>query len=132
MGLPGGSVVKNPPGNAGDKETWAQSLGQEDPLEEYCTPVLLLRKSHGQRSLAGSSPWGHRESDTTEHSADFGDCLPPALHTSSVSHAAPLSPQITISATAREILPQHTSNYVPPLFEITFGFLSPTGSCSKP
>ena len=31
------------------------------------TPVLLPGKSHGQRSLAGSSPWGHKESDMTEH-----------------------------------------------------------------
>ena len=30
------------------------------------TPVLLPRKSHGQRSLGGYSPWGHEESDTTE------------------------------------------------------------------
>ena len=30
------------------------------------TPVLLPRKSHGQRSLVGYSPWGHEESDTTE------------------------------------------------------------------
>ena len=30
------------------------------------TPVLLPAKSHGWRSLAGSSPWGHEESDTTE------------------------------------------------------------------
>ena len=30
------------------------------------TPVLLLRKSHGWRSLVGCSPWGHEESDTTE------------------------------------------------------------------
>ena len=29
-------------------------------------PVLLPGKSHGQRSLAGYSPWGSRESDTTE------------------------------------------------------------------
>ena len=29
------------------------------------TPVFLPGKSHGQRSLAGSSPRGHRESDTT-------------------------------------------------------------------
>ena len=28
--------------------------------------VLLPRKSHGQRSLVGCSPWGHYESDTTE------------------------------------------------------------------
>ena len=27
-------VVKNPPANAGDIETWVQSLGGEDPLKE--------------------------------------------------------------------------------------------------
>ena len=30
------------------------------------TPVFLLGKSHGQGRLAGYSPWGHKESDTTE------------------------------------------------------------------
>ena len=30
------------------------------------SPVLLPKKSHGQRSLVGYSPWGHKESDTTE------------------------------------------------------------------
>ena len=30
------------------------------------TPVLLPGKSHGWRSLAGYSPWGCTESDTTE------------------------------------------------------------------
>ena len=30
------------------------------------TPVLLPGKSHGQRSLVGCSPWGHKKSDTTE------------------------------------------------------------------
>ena len=32
------------------------------------TPVFLPGKFHGQRSLAGYSPWGHKEPDTTEHS----------------------------------------------------------------
>ena len=31
------------------------------------TPVLLLAEYHGQRSLAGYSLWGPKESDTTEH-----------------------------------------------------------------
>ena len=31
-------------------------------------PVFLPEESHGQRSLAGYSPWGHKESDTTEAS----------------------------------------------------------------
>jgi len=30
------------------------------------TPVLLPGKSHGQRSLVGCSPWGCKQSDTTE------------------------------------------------------------------
>ena len=50
------------------RETWVQSLGQEDPLkkEMATTPVLLPGKFHGWRSLVGYSPWGHKESDTTE------------------------------------------------------------------
>ena len=30
------------------------------------TPELLPGKSHGERSLVGCSPWGRKESDTTE------------------------------------------------------------------
>ena len=50
------------------RETWLRSLGREDPLEKerQSTPVLLPGKSHGQRSLVGYSPWGHKESDMTE------------------------------------------------------------------
>ena len=55
-------TVKNLPAM---QETWVWSLGQEDPLE-YPTPVFLPGKSPGQRSLAGYSPWGHKELDTTE------------------------------------------------------------------
>ena len=38
------------------------------PWRRKCqpTPVLLPGKSHGWRSLVGYSPWGHKESDTTE------------------------------------------------------------------
>ena len=45
-----------------------QSLGREDPLEKGMAthPVFLPGESQGQRSLAGCSPWGHTESDTTE------------------------------------------------------------------
>ena len=31
------------------------------------TPIFLPGKFHGQRSLVGYSPWGHKESGTTEH-----------------------------------------------------------------
>ena len=39
-----------------------RSLGQEDPLKEEMahTPLFLPGKSHGQRKLAGHSPWGHK------------------------------------------------------------------------
>ena len=47
-----------------------QFLSQEDPLEEGMqpTPVSLLGESHGQRSLAGYSPWGHKQPDMPEAS----------------------------------------------------------------
>ena len=31
------------------------------------TLIFLPGESHEQRSLAGYSPWGHKELDTTEH-----------------------------------------------------------------
>ena len=37
------------------------------------TPVFLPGESHGQRSLVGYSPWGHKDLDTTEHTAQ-GPC----------------------------------------------------------
>ena len=57
--------VKNLPAM---QETGVQSLGQEDPLEKgwQLTPVFLPGEFHGQRSLAGYSPQGHRESDKSE------------------------------------------------------------------
>ena len=50
------------------QETWVQSLGWEDPLEKGTAThsSVLLGESHGQRSLVGYSPWGYKESDTTE------------------------------------------------------------------
>ena len=47
------------------QETWVQSLSWGDPLEGS-TLVFLYEDSHGQRSLAGYSPWSHKELDTTE------------------------------------------------------------------
>ena len=50
-------------------ETWVRDLGQEDPLEEGMathSSILAWRNPHGQRSLAGYSRWGRKESDTTE------------------------------------------------------------------
>ena len=57
-------MVKNPPAM---QETRVLPLGQEGPLEKEITttPVSLPGKSHGQRSLAGHSPWGHKEANGT-------------------------------------------------------------------
>ena len=48
--------------------TQVPSLGWQDPLEEEMALhySILAWKRHGQRSLAGYSPWGCKESDTTE------------------------------------------------------------------
>ena len=35
------------------------------------TPVFLPGESHGQRSLAGCSLWGHKELDPTEHAHTY-------------------------------------------------------------
>ena len=50
------------------QEIYVRSLGQEDfPRKEMATCFRFLsRESHGQRSLAGYSPWGCKESDMTE------------------------------------------------------------------
>ena len=58
-------MLKNPPAM---QETWVQSLGWEHPLERAWqpTPVFLPGEFHGQKTLAGYNPWGHKESDMTE------------------------------------------------------------------
>ena len=64
--IPGSSVVKKKtlPSNAvdmnsisDDEDTWRTKWQP--------TPVFLPGKSHGQRSLAGYSSWGHKELDKT-------------------------------------------------------------------
>ena len=62
--------VKNLPAMQEIQETRVQSLRWEDPLEEematYFSIVARKISWAPQRSLAGYSPWGHKESDTTE------------------------------------------------------------------
>ena len=63
---PGGSDDKVSACNVGDLGSIPGS--RRSPAEENWqpTPVLLPGKSTGQRSPVGYSPWGRRESDTTE------------------------------------------------------------------
>ena len=44
---------------------WAEKIPWSRKWQ--CTPVFLPGKFHGQRRLAGCSPWGLRELDMTEH-----------------------------------------------------------------
>ena len=66
-GFPGGSVVKNPPANAGELDDMGSISGvRKIPCRRkgQPTPVFLPGKAHGQRNLVGYSPWGGKELDT--------------------------------------------------------------------
>ena len=65
-GLPGGNTgPKNRPANAGDIRDVGLIAGSgRSPGAGNGNPLSV--ESHGQRSLAGYSPWGHKESDMTE------------------------------------------------------------------
>jgi len=62
------------PGGSDDKESACNvDLGlilalERSPGGGYGNPLQCscLENPHGQRRLAGYSPWGHKESDTTE------------------------------------------------------------------
>ena len=43
---------------------WVRKIPWRRPWQP--TPVLLPGKTHGWRSMVGYSPWGRKESDTTE------------------------------------------------------------------
>ena len=57
---PGSSLVKNPPANAGDAGL-IPGLGRFPWRRQWqLTPIYLLVNSHGQRSLVGYNPQGHK------------------------------------------------------------------------
>ena len=66
LGFPGGSDGKESACIAGDLSS-IPGLGRS-PGERNSNPLQYscLQKSHGWRSLAGYSPWGWKELDTTE------------------------------------------------------------------
>ena len=92
LGFPGGTSGKEPACQCRrHNKTRVRSLGREDPLEKEMathssvlawelpwvgkipwrgewlpTPVFLPGEFHGQRNLAGYSPWGLKECDPTE------------------------------------------------------------------
>ena len=66
MGFPGGLDGEESACNAGDLSS-IPGLGRS-PGEGHGNPLQYsyLENPHGQRSLAGYSPWGYKESDMTE------------------------------------------------------------------
>ena len=71
LGFPGSSDGKQSSYNAGDLGSILEDSsggGHGSPLQYSC-----LENPHGQKSLVGYSPWGRKESDTTEE-------LRPAQH----------------------------------------------------
>ena len=72
-GFPSGSAVKNLSTNQEAQETWFDPWVGKMPWrrEWQPIPVFLAGESHGQRNLAGYSPWGRQESNTTEDTRWF-------------------------------------------------------------
>ena len=60
LGFPGGSVVMQKM----QVHSWVGKIPQRRKWQAI--PVFLPGKFHGQRSLVGYSPWGHKEYDMTE------------------------------------------------------------------
>ena len=67
MGFPGGIVVNNLLANAGEAKDagsipWVRKIPWRRKWQP--TPLYLPGNFHGQRSLAGYSPWGHTHACT--------------------------------------------------------------------
>ena len=90
------------------EETAVQPLGREDPWRRKWqpSPVSLPGGAHGQRSLVGYSPWGHKELDTTEglhfqFSPNTGPCRKLNGHDWGSGRWPPLSPLGGLTALRR-------------------------------
>ena len=92
-GLPSGPAVKDPPANTGDM---GSTLGWEDALEKEMDThsSIVAWEMPWTEEPGGLGPWGHKESDTTEHIKvptlphTTGDMLSKLLHlpTAKVCH----------------------------------------------
>ena len=71
--------VMNPPAEQETQETQVQSLGQEDPLEEEMSTHsnILTWEIPWTEEPSGYSPWGCKESDTTQGLNNNSACLLP-------------------------------------------------------
>ena len=74
MGFPGGTVVKISHANAGDTRDPGSvpgsgrffAVGNGNPLQYACLENSMYRKAW-RAPIRGSSPWGCKELDMTEH-----------------------------------------------------------------
>ena len=70
MGFPGDTAVKNLPANAGDIRDMSSvpglgrspGVGYSDPSQYFCLENSMVREAQW-----ATVPWGHKESDMTEH-----------------------------------------------------------------
>ena len=105
-GFPVGSVVKNPPANAGDTRDAGSIPGSgRSPGEGHGNPLQCSwpGESPGQSSLVGNSPWGRKVSDTTEHTYK-GDRTKHQQSHQKTSEQTPRSPR---EGTALRIASEH-------------------------
>jgi len=58
LDFPSDSAVKNLSTRQGTQVPWVRKIPWRRKWQP--TPVFLPAKSHGERSLAGYSPWGHK------------------------------------------------------------------------
>ena len=101
MGLPGGSDSKEPACSVQDLGS-IPGLGRSPGGGKAWqpTPVFLPEGFHGQRSLAGYSPRGRRESDKTErlstHTHPSGHPVPNPLRNRGKGRTLPLSKGLSL------------------------------------
>ena len=75
-GFPGGTSGKEPTYQSKRYKRleiypWVRKISWRKAWQP--TPVFLPGESYGQRSLAGYSPWGQKQSDMTEATQHVGD-----------------------------------------------------------
>ena len=84
VGFPGGSDSKESVYNAGDPGSIPRLGRSPGKGNGYPLQCSSLENPHGQRSLVDYSPWGHKESDTTERLAHFRSSFVRAISQKSI------------------------------------------------
>ena len=109
LGFPGGILVKDPCRRRKRCRfnPWVGKIAWRRKWQR--TPAFLPGESHGQRSLAGYIPGGHKESDMTEHAHTHKHTQTHTHTHTPHTHQGPTSaPQIT---QGQALLSVHHSNW---------------------